>query len=150
MRSQASECPVAGLMLVQIEAPDRATPPPPELHRFSTASGEHVLAVNGSRVFSIPMNIADEIDRASGEELEAVLARFGLTAPRYIDDQPIQGPPVRALSLSIAQKCNLACTYCYAQEGNFGREERNMEPEVAFAALDLMLADAAPADRDRK
>jgi uncharacterized protein len=134
-------------MLVQIEAPDRATPPPPELHRFSTGSGEHVLAVNGSRVFSIPMNIADQIDRASGEELEAVLARYGLAAPRYIDDQPIQGPPVRALSLSIAQKCNLACSYCYAQEGNFGREERDMEPKVAFAALDLMLADAAPGDR---
>ena len=28
--------------------------------------------------------------------------------------------PVHALSLAVAQKCNLGCTYCYAQQGEFG------------------------------
>ena len=35
-------------------------------------------------------------------------------------------PSVRALSLAISQKCNLGCTYCYAQEGGFGGAPRQI------------------------
>ena len=33
-----------------------------------------------------------------------------MDAPAYVDDTPLAEPPVRALSLAVAQKCNLGCT----------------------------------------
>ncbi len=63
---------------------------------------------------------------ANGEAASA-LAAAGLTRwQRAIGDQPPVSPPVRALSLAVAQKCNLGCTYCYAREGSFGDEPKNM------------------------
>ena len=51
-------------------------------------------------------------------------------------------PPVHALSLAVAQKCNLGCTYCYAQQGAFGGEAKNMSLETANRAVDLLLSQA--------
>ncbi len=117
----------------------------PEVHLFETARGHHVLLVNGSRVFSVAPEISAMI-AASGDDPTPLLASLGLGAPDYISDTPPADPPVRSLSLAIAQTCNLACTYCYAQGGSFGRAERQMTPPVAFAAVDLLFADAAEGD----
>lgn len=46
---------------------------------------------------------------------------------------------LRNLYLVIAQDCNLACDYCYAQGGDFGRGPSLMGPETMAAALDRML-----------
>ena len=54
---------------------------------------------------------------------------------------------MRALSLAVAQQCNLGCTYCYAQEGTFGAKPRNMASETAQRAVDLLLSEAAPGER---
>ncbi len=51
---------------------------------------------------------------------------------------------MRALSLAIAQKCNLGCTYCYAQQGEFGDAPKNMALETALAAVDLLVGAAEP------
>jgi uncharacterized protein len=66
---------------------------------------------------------------------------------RAIDDVPPIRPPVRALSLAVAQKCNLGCTYCYAREGSFGGKPQNMSIETARAAVDLLLSRATPGER---
>ena len=39
--------------------------------------------------------------------------------------------PPRALSLNVAQSCNLGCSYCYADEGEFGGSARRMSTDVA-------------------
>ena len=54
---------------------------------------------------------------------------------------------VRALSLAVAQKCNLGCTYCYAKEGNFGGAAKHMPIETAVASIDRLLRDAEPGGR---
>jgi uncharacterized protein len=54
--------------------------------------------------------------------------------------------PVRSLSLAVAQKCNLACSYCYAQEGSFGSEPKNMEHAAAIRAVDLLFQEAKPGE----
>jgi uncharacterized protein len=141
----------AGSPLVQIgRAPSAATPKAPVVprafHLFSTEFGEHLLLVNGSRVFSVPGDVAAALrgDEAGAERL---LVELGLDAPAYIDDEPLSEAPVRALSLAVAQKCNLGCTYCYAQEGNFGVREQEMSPEAARAAVELLFSEAGPGDR---
>ena len=65
--------------------------------------------------------------------------RAGRRRAAYVDDAPLAEPPVRALSLAVAQKCNLGCTYCYADGGDFGGPAANMPLETALAAVDLLL-----------
>lgn len=73
---------------------------------------------------------------------EAALARLGLTAPAPAAERP--AGPVRALALTVAQSCNLACSYCYASGGEFGGAARRMSPEVARTAIDRLIAGAPP------
>jgi uncharacterized protein len=75
------------------------------------------------------------------------MQRLELDAPRFVDDAPVESPPLRALSLAVAQKCNLGCTYCYAQQGSFGGPARSMPDDTALAAVDLLFADVGPGER---
>jgi uncharacterized protein len=94
--------------------------------------------------------VSEEIAVALEEpatDSRSLLAALGLDAPDYISDDPPDDVPIRALSLAIAQKCNLGCTYCYAQQGSFGLQERDMSPEAAFAAVDLLFSEAGEGER---
>jgi uncharacterized protein len=131
--------------LVQIGSAARAanSAEPADYHLFETEFGSHLLVVNGSRVFTIADEIAarlDELGRAGIREL-------GLEAPPYVDDAAPVRPPIRSLSLAVAQKCNLACSYCYAQQGDFGVAPKDMPAEVADRAIDLLFSEAAPGEK---
>jgi uncharacterized protein len=52
-------------------------------------------------------------------------------------------PPPNAISLNIAQSCNLSCSYCYADEGRFGGRASMMSLETARTAIDRLFDDAA-------
>ena len=135
--------------LVQIESTSAglAAHLPAAVHHFRTEFGDHALVVNGSRVFTLPHEVAEMLNQTRAEEVEPLLERLGISGAPFIDDAPLSSPPLRSLSLAIAQRCNLACTYCYAQEGGFGQEEHAMSRETAFAAVDLLFAEAEPGDR---
>jgi len=45
------------------------------------------------------------------------------------------------------QKCNLGCTYCYAEGGSFGGPAANMSEATGLASVDLLLSQAAPGER---
>ncbi|WP_441251734.1 radical SAM protein [Kitasatospora sp. McL0602] len=143
-------------------APDRApgrarelfrqsAPLSPDIHLIRTDAGHHLLTVDGSRVFDVDEQTYQALDEARhGPDQAAagrLLAGLGLHGPPAIDDTPLPAPPVRALSLSVAQKCNLGCTYCYAQQGSFGGPDKNMPPETAKAAVDLLFSEAGPGER---
>lgn len=51
-----------------------------------------------------------------------------------------EGAPLKALCLHLAHDCNLRCRYCFAGQGSFGGERRQMPQEVAKAAVDFLLA----------
>lgn len=140
-------------MLIQIDT-KRSRPtaapvatPVRQSHVFETTHGIHVLVVDGSRVYSIDEAIATEL-RGDPTNAAHNLERFGLldAGPPQISDEAPRSFAVRSLSLAVAQKCNLACTYCYAQEGSFGAEPRNMDRDAALAALDLLFRDATPGE----
>lgn len=122
-----------------------------DIHVFTTDLGDFALVVDGSRIYALPTSISAKVKKALNSGVEPVakiLEKFGLDdSPKYIDDRIPESPPLRALSLAIAQKCNLGCTYCYAQEGDFGGSARNMPWEVAKAAVERLLSDAEPGDR---
>jgi uncharacterized protein len=98
------------------------------------------LVVNGSQVF--------EID----PELFAALEAGDAVAEQELRDSsgPFAAPPNAALdlrspaavSLNIAQSCNLVCSYCYADEGRFGGKPEFMPLEIARAAIEKTLMGA--------
>ncbi|HSK41366.1 MAG TPA: radical SAM protein [Arenibaculum sp.] len=111
---------------------------------FESAVGWHALAVDGSRIYDIDR---DTFETLLGGEIPSDMA--GLvdgTRGRYVDDRPLSPPAIRALSLNVAQGCNLACTYCYADEGRFGGRSRLMGQDVALAAVDRLLAGTRPGE----
>jgi uncharacterized protein len=61
-----------------------------------------------------------------------------------VADAPLAPPPVHAVSLAVAQTCNLGCTYCYAQQGDFGGTAKQMPLEVAERTVALLVAGAEP------
>ena len=126
-----------------------AAPRGPEAHLVDAGATRHLFVADGSRLFDADASLFEAVDAALGVGSTArLLERMGLAgSPPAVDDTPLTGPPVHALSLAIAQKCNLGCTYCYAQQGEFGGPARNMTQEAADQAVDLLLADAAPGAR---
>lgn len=48
--------------------------------------------------------------------------------------------PVKALCLNIAHTCNMRCTYCFAEQGNFGLKDALMSVDTGKQALDFLIA----------
>jgi uncharacterized protein len=121
-----------------------------DLHLFDSRFGNHLLVVDGSRIYDIDAEFRAEIESSLShnlDRLDAVLRARGLKGTRFVDDLPLEDPPLRNLSLAIAQKCNLACGYCYAQGGTFGSEPKAMSWEVAKVAIERLLEHAEAGGR---
>ena len=88
-----------------------AAPQSPEIHLLETADGRHLFVVDGSRLFDIvPESVAQFEVALSADRARELLAEAGLRTRPRIDDEPLQPLPIHALSLAVAQKCNLGCT----------------------------------------
>lgn len=126
----------------------RSAPRHAATHLLETPLGSHVLVVDGSRLFDADAVLFSALDLAADAgAVQAVLRAAGLDGPRAVDDTALSDPPLHALSLAVAQKCNLGCTYCYAQQGEFGGAAKNMSQDTANAAVDLLVDRAAPGVR---
>src|SRR5882757_9552913 len=120
-----------------------STPRSPDVHLFESDGQHHLFVANGSRIFDITPALFAELGAAiTAGQVDELLARVGAAIPPLIDDRPLTPPPIHALSLAVAQKCNLGCTYCYAQQGEFGGAAKNMPLETANQAVDLLLSEA--------
>ena len=57
----------------------------------------------------------------------------------YIKDIKLKDTVVKALCLHIAHDCNLACKYCFAEEGEYHGRRALMSYEVGKKALDFLV-----------
>ncbi|MBR0381890.1 MAG: thioether cross-link-forming SCIFF peptide maturase [Eubacterium sp.] len=57
----------------------------------------------------------------------------------YIKEIKNRKTVVKALCLHIAHDCNLACRYCFAEEGEYKGHRAMMSPEVGKQALDFLI-----------
>jgi uncharacterized protein len=124
-------------------------PVDPDIHLFEASSAPHAFLPNGSRVYEIAPSVATVLEAAlaSGRKTGPLLAQLGLDAPPFVGDESTTAPPLRAISLAIAQKCNLGCTYCYADGGAFGGPATQMPTEVALRTVEHLLGNAQPGER---
>ena len=86
-----------------------------------------------------------EITEAVDEVLE-LEAAGQLFAPdiyeNYVFDFKKRQTVVKALCLHIAHDCNLACRYCFAEEGEYHGRRALMSLEVGKKALDFLVANS--------
>jgi uncharacterized protein len=115
----------------------------PDFHLFES-NGKNLLVPDGSRIYGITDEIAKELEQLAESKDNQLLEKFlkdhGFHSVGQINDEAPVDPPLTAISLAIAQKCNLGCTYCYAQQGDFGVRAKNMSVETGIAAVDMMFA----------
>jgi len=130
---------------------EQSRPQSPLAHLIRGGGQTQLFIPNGSRLYSISRETEHRISVLLEEHdepgLYAELAGLGLAAPAYIDDKPLESPRLYALSLAIAQKCNMGCTYCYADQGSFGGKAKNMSLETAFKAIDLLIGDCPEGEK---
>ncbi|MES2111293.1 MAG: radical SAM protein [Bacteroidota bacterium] len=126
-------------------------PRSPQIHLVPGASGTQLLVPNGSRLYRISPEIAQRLkgmlDNRNEPGISAELVALGLDTPAMITDEPLQSPAVHAISLAIAQKCNMGCSYCYADQGDFGGPMKNMPLETAKKSIDLLLKSHKEGDK---
>jgi uncharacterized protein len=118
----------------------------PDVHLFDTEFGPHALLADASQVFSLDDETRQELKRAAGLGAGAVREALGLSRPLAAVMEAPLDPPLRSLSLAVAQSCNLGCTYCYAQEGGFGGDPKQMAWRTAETAVRRLFADAKAGD----
>ena len=111
-----------------------SAPLSPHVHLFAADGDLHLLVVDGDRVYRVDAEVFAQLKAAQEDAaaVERLLDQLGLGGEPFVDDTPVTAPPVRALSLAVAQKCNLGCTYCYAQQGEFGGTPKSMDAATAL------------------
>ncbi|MGX0905165.1 uncharacterized protein ACSSV8_003759 [Roseovarius sp. MBR-79] len=109
------------------------------LHPFRSPQGSHVLLVDGSRIYDV-----DEETYAQAAAGTVPVSLRAATAARYVDEAPYRPGGLRALSLNVAQGCNMSCSYCYADEGRFGAHARLMSVDIARMAAERFLNQVPP------
>jgi uncharacterized protein len=114
---------------------------------FSVDGAAHLFVVNGSRIYAVEEDIAAQAATAlEAGTVEPLLAKLGLSVPPMISEEPPLSFPTRAISLAIAQRCNLGCAYCYASGGDFGGPPTTMPPAVAIEAVRRLIDGARPGE----
>ena len=110
-----------------------------EWRAFTFSTGHFLLHIPSSHVLAVPEVLAFEVrGEAHDPAAAAELQRLASTLPR-----PAQvhiKTDIRAISLNLAQGCNLRCTYCFAGEGDYGTKGM-MSLATATAAIDLLAKD---------
>jgi uncharacterized protein len=125
-----------------VRADHQHTGAPPWYHLIGGESPQAFI-VAGSALFAVSHDFAARL--SAGEpsaEAELAVYRRGREPAASLD--PL--PRVRAISLNVAQSCNLACSYCYADEGRFGGAPRRMSAALARRAVDDLIEGASPGD----
>lgn len=113
------------------------------LRPFASDAGQHLFVVGGSRIYDIDEETAAAVEQALClDDLDALPAQVATLLDGPFAGPPsarVKPPPVTALSLNIAQGCNMGCGYCYAEQGTFGGTKKVMSAEIARASVDRLL-----------
>ena len=88
---------------------------------------------------------AEDVKEALDEVQELINAEELYTKDiyqTYVTDFKARKTVVKALCLHIAHDCNLACKYCFAEEGEYHGRRALMTYEVGKKALDFLIANS--------
>ncbi|NLJ89467.1 MAG: thioether cross-link-forming SCIFF peptide maturase [Clostridiales bacterium] len=110
-------------------------------NKYKDSEYDYLFEGDGIDEATRRMQIAEAIDAV--EELKAEGALFSEDIYEdYISEFKTRETVVKALCLHIAHDCNLACRYCFAEEGEYKGEKGLMSFEVGKQALDFLIANS--------
>ena len=102
-----------------------------------TAGSTDSKGIAGAALYG-PEDIADAVEQVM-ELREAGMLYAPDIYENYITDFKKRETVVKALCLHIAHDCNLACKYCFAEEGEYHGGRALMSLEVGKKALDFLV-----------
>ena len=123
---------------------------PKDWHVVHIDARTFLYVADGSRIYEVDSETATQLERLSprGEAAaQLFLSTLGIRPLHRISDEAPEQPPLRSLSLAVAQQCNLGCTYCYAQQGSFGGAPKPMPLTTALLAVEALFAEVVPGER---
>lgn len=117
---------------------------------FRKVSGTDISAVEYDALagfFSFMMSGYSEADiKEAYEEVKELIEAGALFTDdiykEFVMDFKKRSTVVKALCLHIAHDCNLACKYCFAEEGEYHGKRELMSYEVGKKALDFLVANS--------
>lgn len=105
-------------------------------------------------IFSLPASftleqvIRELSPRYPAEKVKAFLTQLSHPKPTSLENNKESDPVVKnrfeleEMYLQVSHRCNLGCTYCYAQGGNFGGAGQMMTETTARQAIDFFLCES--------
>ena len=106
---------------------------------FEEKSGEEIIeALKGTYPESEIKEALDEVQSLKDDEELFTKDAY----ENYIMDFKKRPTVVKALCLHIAHDCNLACQYCFAEEGEYHGRRALMSYETGKQALDFLIANS--------
>lgn len=134
----------------------------PHLHKFQEGGENFVLHIPTSKFYRVNDMMAQIVNllqegKTTSKILQALSSRFpsekitknlkslaeiGLLSNKNGKEASFYPPdthPLDTLDLQVSHRCHLACRYCYAGSGNFGRQDKLMTVETAKKAIDFFL-----------
>ena len=98
------------------------------------------------KIFRVPTHLRDELETLCGDaaggfatdshELAPIAAALrDCAGPRWV---PASRTTLRKVSLNVTNACNMACRYCYANEGEYGSPQGMMTQEVARRSVERL------------
>ena len=130
------------------------------VHTFTCLGHDFLLDVESGtlcRIDATTKNIVDSISSLGGEldarefsrikntypeeaaELQSLIDRGALFAPYVPYMPPKPSGIIKSMCLNICHNCNLACAYCFADEGKYSGARQSMPIEIARRALDFLV-----------
>jgi uncharacterized protein len=130
-----------------------------EYYRFEVDGRKFVYDVNDIVIFEVDDVIWDYYDAAEDPEVlpprERLTRLYGTEVAEDVVDElremgllgPVKQPsqpttPLKqvfhGVTLNVTHGCNLRCTYCFAQQGDYGLGESRMDVETAKKAIDWL------------
>lgn len=97
-----------------------------------------VLLIGDSQVYEVDPELFARLAVAEPEALAELRGIAGQSRSSLPGPKPTVESPA-SISLNLAKTCNLACHYCYADEGRFRGDAGRMPEPVAFAAIDRLI-----------
>jgi len=109
------------------------------LYPFSLLGRFFVVHEETGSFFEVDQEVFENVQQGEcPDELTAVLPEQPTL--EWLRNQLEQRPrQLSALCLNVTHTCNMACKYCFAQQGNYGGQQAVMDFAVAKDAVDLLM-----------
>lgn len=121
------------------ESPVPRPTPPPWMY-LVRGRRPLVWLVDGSQLFEVSEERFARLTAGDADSM-AELRQAAMAFATANEEAPFPENP-SALSLNLAQTCNLSCSYCYADEGRFGGKPQLMPLAVALEAVQRLIVAA--------